>query len=109
MSSSLAPASPAAWWHVFTKYKLDILLIEKEVDVGMGTSSANSAAVHAGYKALPGTNKAITNAIAMEFVTALQDRNNLHQWASVHLGHAPTHTPPLLPIQITTLHLRGTG
>ena len=48
------------------KYKLDILLIEKEVDVGMGTSSANSAAVHAGYNALPGTNKAITNAMAID-------------------------------------------
>jgi len=48
-----------------SKYKLDILLIEKEVDVGMGTSSANSAAVHAGYNALPGTNKAITNVRAV--------------------------------------------
>ncbi len=27
----------------------------------MGTSSANSAAIHAGYDALPGTNKALTN------------------------------------------------
>lgn len=48
-----------------SKFKLDILLIEKEVDVGMGTSSANSAAVHAGYNALPGTNKALTNAVAI--------------------------------------------
>ena len=49
-----------------SKYTLDILLVEKEVDVGMGTSSANSAAVHAGYDALPGTNKAITNVRAVE-------------------------------------------
>lgn len=49
-----------------SKYKLDILLIEKESDVGMGTSSANSAAVHAGYDALPGTNKAITNVLGTE-------------------------------------------
>jgi len=49
-----------------SKYHLDILLIDKEVDVGMGTSSANSAAVHAGYNALPGTNKALTNAMAIE-------------------------------------------
>ncbi len=48
-----------------SKYDLDILVIEKEVDVGMGTSSANSAAVHAGYNALPGTNKALTNAEAI--------------------------------------------
>jgi len=44
-----------------SKYKLKILLIDKEVDIGMGTSSANSAAIHAGYDALPGTNKALTN------------------------------------------------
>jgi glycerol-3-phosphate dehydrogenase len=49
-----------------SKYKLDILLIDKESDVGMGTSSANSAAVHAGYDALPGTNKAITNVLGTE-------------------------------------------
>ena len=47
-----------------SKYELDILLIEKEADIGMGTSSANTAAVHAGYDALPGTNKGVTNAIA---------------------------------------------
>ena len=49
-----------------SKYELDILLIEKEADIGMGTSSANTAAVHAGYNALPGTNKAITNGIAIK-------------------------------------------
>ena len=48
-----------------SKYQLNILWIEKESDVGMGTSSANTAAVHAGYNALPGTNKAITNAMAI--------------------------------------------
>jgi len=49
-----------------SKYKLNILLIEKEVDIGMGTSSANSAALHAGYDAVPGSNKAITNVKAVE-------------------------------------------
>jgi glycerol-3-phosphate dehydrogenase len=47
-----------------SRYKLDILLIEKESDIGMGTSSANSAIMHAGYDALPGTFKAKTNAIS---------------------------------------------
>ena len=41
-----------------SQYQLDILLIEKEIDIGMGTSSANSAVIHAGYNALPGTLKA---------------------------------------------------
>ncbi len=49
-----------------SKYELDILWIEKEADVGMGTSSANTAAIHAGYNALPGTNKAQTNAISIK-------------------------------------------
>jgi glycerol-3-phosphate dehydrogenase len=48
-----------------SKYELDILWIEKESDVGMGTSSANTAAIHAGYNALPGTNKARTNALGV--------------------------------------------
>ena len=47
-----------------SRYELDILLIEKEVDIGMGTSSANSAVMHAGYDPIPGTLKAKTNAIA---------------------------------------------
>jgi glycerol-3-phosphate dehydrogenase len=49
-----------------SKYDLNILWIEKEADIGMGTSSANSALVHAGYNALPGTNKALTNARAVD-------------------------------------------
>lgn len=49
-----------------SKYELDILLIDKDSDVGMGTSSANSAAVHAGYDALPGSNKALTNVMGVE-------------------------------------------
>jgi len=47
-----------------SQYQLDILLIEKEIDIGMGTSSANSAVIHAGYNALPGTLKAKTNAMS---------------------------------------------
>jgi glycerol-3-phosphate dehydrogenase len=49
-----------------SKYDLKILWIEKEADIGMGTSSANSALVHAGYDALPGTLKALTNTEAVE-------------------------------------------
>ncbi len=41
-----------------SQYRLDILLIDKEADVGMGTSAANSAIIHAGYDAVAGTLKA---------------------------------------------------
>jgi glycerol-3-phosphate dehydrogenase len=44
-----------------SRYKLDILLIEKEADVCMGASAANTAIVHAGYDPLPGSLKAVMN------------------------------------------------
>lgn len=46
------------------KYSDSVLLIEKESDVGMVTSSANSALVHAGYDAVAGTMKAKMNVAA---------------------------------------------
>ena len=44
-----------------SRYRLSILLIEKEADVCMGTTSGNSAYIHAGYDPLPGTLKAKYN------------------------------------------------
>lgn len=44
-----------------SRYKLSILLIDKEADIGTGASCANSAIVHAGYDPLPGTLKAAMN------------------------------------------------
>ncbi|MFW6116014.1 MAG: NAD(P)/FAD-dependent oxidoreductase [Chloroflexota bacterium] len=41
-----------------SQYKLDILLIDKEADVCVATSAANSAIIHAGYDAVAGTLKA---------------------------------------------------
>lgn len=46
-----------------SRYHLDILLIEKSVDVGSGASSANSAIVHAGYDPEPGSLKAKMNVV----------------------------------------------
>lgn len=43
------------------RYKLDVLLVEKCADVGEGTTKANTAIVHAGYDAPPGTLKASLN------------------------------------------------
>ncbi len=40
------------------QYNLDILLIDKEADVGSATTAANSAVIHAGYDAKAGTLKA---------------------------------------------------
>jgi len=41
-----------------SKYKLNIVLVEKEADVGFGTSKANSGVIHAGFHDKPGTLKA---------------------------------------------------
>ena len=40
-----------------SKYELDVLLIDKEPDVGTGTSKANTAIVHAGYDSPFGTTR----------------------------------------------------
>ena len=45
-----------------SRYDLSVLVIEKEIDVGMCPSSANSAILHAGYDPMPGTLKAKMNA-----------------------------------------------
>src|SRR5690606_20177360 len=44
-----------------SKYKLNVAIIEKDNDVANGTTKANSAIVHAGYDAMPGTFKAKFN------------------------------------------------
>jgi glycerol-3-phosphate dehydrogenase len=46
---------------VLSRYQLQVLLIEKEDDIGTGASSANSAIVHAGYDPVTGTLKAQMN------------------------------------------------
>lgn len=44
-----------------SRYQANILLIDKEVDLGMGATAANSAIVHPGYDPEPGSLKALTN------------------------------------------------
>ncbi|MFP4662330.1 MAG: NAD(P)/FAD-dependent oxidoreductase [Halanaerobiales bacterium] len=45
----------------FSKYELDVILLEKEEDIAMGTSKANSGIVHAGYNASMNTLKGRLN------------------------------------------------
>ena len=44
-----------------SRYKLNVVLVEKENDVSLGTTKANSAIVHAGYDPEPGTKMARYN------------------------------------------------
>lgn len=46
-----------------SKYKLRILVLEKENDVGNQTTNANSAIIHSGYDPVPGTLKARLNVL----------------------------------------------
>lgn len=56
-----AGVSGAAAARELSRYKARICVIEKEEDVCCGTSKANSAIVHAGYDAVPGSLKAKLN------------------------------------------------
>lgn len=46
-----------------SRYRAEILLLEKTDDICNGQSKANTAIVHGGYDALPGTNKAKYNVL----------------------------------------------
>ncbi|MFL0252011.1 NAD(P)/FAD-dependent oxidoreductase [Clostridium neuense] len=54
-----------------TKYNLKVVVLEKEKDVSMGTSKANSAIVHAGYDPKEGTLMAKYNVKGNEMFEAL--------------------------------------
>lgn len=41
--------------YYLSRYDLDICVVDREVDVSMGTTKANSAIIHAGYDPEPGT------------------------------------------------------
>lgn len=61
-----------------SKYKLKTLVLEKENDVCCGTSKANSAIVHAGFDAKPGTLKGELNAKANQMFDKLSEDLNFH-------------------------------
>ncbi|MGI6424513.1 MAG: NAD(P)/FAD-dependent oxidoreductase [Tepidanaerobacteraceae bacterium] len=54
-----------------SRYDLNITVVEKEEDVACGTSKANSAIVHAGFDAAPGTWKAKLNVEGNKLYPAL--------------------------------------
>ena len=51
-----------------SRYDISVALVEKCNDVAMGTSKANSAIVHAGFDAMPGTLKARFNVRGTELM-----------------------------------------
>ena len=49
-----------------SRYKLSVCVLEKENDVAMGATKANSGIVHGGYDPIPGTLKARLNSVGVE-------------------------------------------
>lgn len=59
-----------------SRYELSVCLLEKENDVSMGASRANSGIVHGGYDPVPGTLKAQLNTTGVELLfQAAQELN----------------------------------
>ena len=56
-----------------SRYQLKVLVLEREEDVCCGTSKANSAIVHAGFDAEPGSMKAIMNVRGSQKMKALSE------------------------------------
>ena len=61
-----------------SRYQLDVLLIDKENDVGNVTSNANSAIVHSGYDPVPGTLKAKLNVAGNKMFDQIADELDVH-------------------------------
>lgn len=61
----------AAAAFTLSRYKLSVLVLEKENDIAMGASRANSAIIHAGYDPEPGTLMARLNVRGCEMAAEL--------------------------------------
>lgn len=68
-----AGVSGAAAARELSRYQAKLCVLEKEEDVCCGTSKANSAIVHAGYDAVPGTLKAKLNVRGNELMGRLSE------------------------------------
>lgn len=60
-----------------SKYDLKSILVEKEPDLATGTTKANSAILHAGFDAAPGSQKAIANLRGNHLYHELEDQLDL--------------------------------
>lgn len=61
-----------------SKYNLSVLVLEKENDVSMKTTKANSAIIHAGYDPLPSTKMAKLNVLGSKITKELAQKLNFH-------------------------------
>ncbi len=61
-----------------SRYKLSVCLLEKENDVAMGASRANSGIIHGGYDPEPGTLKAKMNTKGIDLLYEAARQLNVH-------------------------------
>ena len=80
-----------------SSYKCNVLVLDKENDVGNGTSMANSAIVHSGYDPVPGTNKANFNVLGNKMFPKMCEQ------LDVSLGKIGSLTIAVNDEQISTL------
>lgn len=70
------------------RYNLDILLVEKEADVAVGTTKANTAIIHAGYNADPEKLKGHLNVKGNQGIREAAEKLNIpyHEIGSLVVG-----------------------
>jgi len=80
-----------------SRYDLRTALVERLHDVAQGTTKANSAIVHAGFDAKPGSQKAVTNLRGNEMMPALCEALHVpfEQCGSIVVGFTPEEMPEL--------------
>ncbi len=101
IGAGVTGAMTARW---LSRYDLKILWIEKESDVCTGATAANSALIHGGYAATPGTLKATMNTRANPMWTQLAEEL---QFPFARLG---TYVVAIGPEEYATLdQLRAQG
>ncbi len=61
-----------------SRYALKVCLLEKENDVAMGASRANSGIIHGGYDPIPGTLKAKLNTLGVPLLYEAAGELNVH-------------------------------
>ena len=61
-----------------SRYDLRVCLLEKENDVAMGASRANSGIIHGGYDPVPGTMKARMNTAGVSLLYQAAEELNVH-------------------------------
>jgi len=87
-----------------SRYRIRVALLERSHDICMGTTKANSAVVHAGYDAQPGSKKALLNLAGARLMPQL--------CAELHIPYQPigsllvAFSPQELPM-LEELRLRG--